>query len=121
MKFVKISSIAVGALMLLQWLFFLATGNVPELATAPISISFHISIEIITALILIVSGISATVRSQKSLFGSCFAQGMLCYTVVNSSGYFAQQKQYLFLVMFFVLLVTACANFWLLIHTKEGT
>ncbi len=58
MKFVKISSASIGALMLMQWLFFLATGNVPELETAPVSISFHLAIEFMTALALIVTGLS---------------------------------------------------------------
>ncbi len=49
----------VGALMGLQWLFFLVTGNVPELETEPLAIAFHLAAELATAgaLILARSGL----------------------------------------------------------------
>jgi hypothetical protein len=40
MKFVRVSSIVIGLLMIGQWMFFLFTGNVPELQSAPVSIPF---------------------------------------------------------------------------------
>lgn len=110
MKFVKISSVIIGILMLFQWLFFLATGNVPELETAPVSISFHLAIEFITAAALIVTGISLRASSQKWLILSAFAQGMLTYTVVNSPGYFAQSGDYAFVFMFAFLLILSIIN-----------
>ena len=39
-----------------------------------------------------------------------FGQGMLAYTSVNSAGYFAQSGQWIFLVMFIVILTLAIAN-----------
>ena len=110
MKFVKISSVSIGALMLMQWLFFLATGNVPELETAPVSISFHLAIEFMTAIALIVTGLSLRETKRESWILAAFAQGMLGYTVVNSPGYFAQSGEYAFVFMFACLLVVILIN-----------
>ncbi len=110
MKFVKISSVLIGALMFFQWLFFLTTGNVPELETTPVSISFHLAIEFITAIALIVTGIILRTSKQEWWVLSAFAQGMLCYTVVNSPGYFAQSGEYALVFMFFFLLIISIIN-----------
>ena len=110
MKFVKVSSISIGALMLIQWLFFLATGNVPELDTAPVSISFHLAIEFMTAFALIVTGILLQASKREIWILSAFAQGMLGYTVVNSPGYFAQNDEYALVIMFAFLLVISITN-----------
>ena len=110
MKFVKISSVFIGTLMLFQWMFFLVTGNVPELETTPVSISFHLTIEFITAIALIVTGISLRASKQQWWVLSAFAQGMLSYTVVNSPGYFAQTGEYALVLMFAFLLIIAIIN-----------
>jgi hypothetical protein len=110
MKFVKISSVSIGALMLFQWLFFLATGNVPELETAPVSIAFHLAIELITAIALIGTGFSLRAQKLERWVLAAFAQGMLGYTVVNSPGYFAQSGDYALVFMFACLLAVSLIN-----------
>jgi len=119
MKFVKISSISIGALMLMQWLFFLATGNVPELETAPVSISFHLAIEFMTALALILTGILLHESKRDKWILSAFAQGMLAYTVVNSPGYFAQNGEYVLVVMFAILLAISIINLSILYRNSK--
>lgn len=96
--------------MLIQWLFFLATGNVPELETAPVSISFHLAIEFLTALALILTGILLRDSKREMWVLAAFAQGMLAYTVVNSPGYFAQSGDYAFVFMFALLLAVSITN-----------
>lgn len=110
MKFLKINSILIGTLMLLQWLFFIGTGRVPELETTPISISFHMAIEFLTAMALILTGISLRGSKQEVWILSAFAQGMLIYAIVNSTGYFAQSGQYTLVIMFFLLLIVSITN-----------
>ena len=119
MKFVKISSISIGALMLMQWLFFLATGNVPELETAPVSISFHLAIEFMTALALILTGILLRASKREIWILAAFAQGMLAYTVVNSPGYFAQNGEYALVVMFAALLAISIFNLSILYRKSK--
>lgn len=70
MKFVKISSIIIGLLIINQWLFFLLTGNVPEIQTAPIEITFHIIIELVTAAVLIASAMLFTADPKNRPFVS---------------------------------------------------
>ena len=107
MKFSAIYALCVGVLMLVQWAFFLLTGNVPELETTPWSIAFHLAAEFLTAILLIISGMMLI---RKHLLGKhifLLAVGMVVYAMVNSAGYFAQSGDWIFVMMFGVLLVLA--------------
>lgn len=118
MKFVKISSAVIGTLMIVQWVFFIVTGNVPQFESAPVEISFHISIELLTALLLIYAALickKRVIRQTLLLFG----QGMVAYTVVNSSGYFAQSGEWIFVAMFAVLLGISIYNTWVLFRQRK--
>ena len=46
MRFASWYAILVGILLFIQWLFFLVTGQVPELETAPWEIGCHIAAEL---------------------------------------------------------------------------
>jgi hypothetical protein len=107
MKFASWYGISVGALIILQWIFFLLTGSVPELQTVPLKIDFHISAELLLALILLISGI-ATIRAE--LWGRrvlLIGIGMAICSEINSPGYFAQLGQWELVLMFAVLLMGA--------------
>jgi hypothetical protein len=107
--------------MIFQWVFFLTTGQVPELETAPISIVFHIVIELITACVLItVFFLLKTPGPGRTVFAA-YGQGMLGYTVVNSAGYFAQSGDWIFLMMFAVLLFFSLGNLSILINNKASS
>ncbi|HET7142626.1 MAG TPA: hypothetical protein VFI68_01295 [Anaerolineales bacterium] len=84
MKFSSWYGIIVGTLIILQWVFFIAAGAVPELETTPWAFGFHISAELLLAFALITSGI-ATLRSKswgkKTLL---VALGMAIYSEINS-------------------------------------
>ncbi len=118
MKIVQVSSLSIGACMMLQWIFFLVTGSVPELETAPVSITFHIVIEIITAFMLVSLFFLLRKPNPWKLSMAAYVQGMLGYTVVNSAGYFAQSGQWFFLVMFALLLCFSILNMVLIIQEK---
>lgn len=118
MQFVKNSSAVIGILMIMLWVFFIVTGNVPEFETTPVSIGFHISIEIITAILLIFASLickKRVIRETLLLYG----QGMLGYTVINSVGYFAQSGQWVFLAMLAILLVISIFNAVQLFRQRE--
>ena len=107
MKFSAWYGIGVGTLIILQWVFFIATGLVPEFQTAPWSIGFHIAAELSLALALLVTGI-ATLRAMS--WGKpvlLMALGMAIYSEINSPGYFAQLGQWSLVAMFAVLLFGA--------------
>jgi CHASE2 domain-containing sensor protein len=119
MKFSAIYALGVGTLMLLQWAFFLLTGNVPELETAPWSIAFHLAAEFLTAIMLIISGVMLikTHRFSKQIF--LLATGMVIYAMVNSAGYFAQSGDWVFVAMFGVLLVLAGISVYRVLNSKR--
>ena len=107
MKFPAWYGISVGILIILQWIFFLVSGSVPELRTAPWEIGHHISAEMLLALGLLTGGI-ATLKSLR--WGEqvlLVALGMAIYSEINSPGYFAQLGQWALVAMFALLLFGA--------------
>ena len=114
MKFTAWYAIVVGALILAQWGFFLATGQVPELQAEPYRIAFHLLGEGVTAIALIVSGIALLRHISWSGQAAFATLGMLTYTVLVSPGYFAQLGQWPLVAMFAVLLVLTLVSFMLL-------
>jgi len=97
----------VGALMIVQWSFFLAIRKVPELKTEPIRIAFHLVGEFAAAVGLIVGGAALLGAASwgKTLY--LVSLGMVIYSEVVSPGYFAQKRQWAMVAMFAVLLALA--------------
>lgn len=104
----------------IQWLFFLATGNVPELETEPLAIGFHLVAELATAVALILAGIGLLRRASRALPVTLLALGMLLYTVINSAGYFAEQGVWIMVGMFGVLLILTLLAAWALVKGGPG-
>ena len=119
MKFSAIYALCVGALMLVQWTFFLLTGNVPELQSAPWSIAFHLAAEFLTAILLIISGMMLLkgLLLAKQVF--LLSVGMVVYAMVNSAGYFAQSGDWIFVVMFGLLLALAGVSIYRVLDNKN--
>jgi hypothetical protein len=103
MRFPALFVLSVGVLMLAQWTISLATGQVPELQTAPWEIVLHLAAEATTALLLILSGIGLLRRWAWARTLFFVAAGMLLYTVIVSPGYFAQRGQWPPVLMFAIL------------------
>jgi hypothetical protein len=119
MKFTGWFSIVVGLLMLAQWSFFLATGQVPEVQSEPIRLGFHLAAEAGTAMALLIAGVGLL---QKRAWGrrcATIALGMLIYTVIVSPGYFAQHGQWPLVGMFAVLLALDLVCIRLLIRAEQ--
>ena len=119
MKFPAWYGISIGTLIILQWIFFLTTGSVPEFQTTPWAIGFHMTAELCLALALLISGI-ATLRSkswgEKALLA---ALGMAIYSEINSPGYFAQLGQWALVVMFALLLFGAGVAAMMILKGKQ--
>ena len=115
MVFASIFALVVGAGMIGQWLFFLATGQVPELKTEPLRIRFHLAAEFATAIALLVGGIALLTGQAWGRWFYLLAVGMLLYTVIVSPGYFAEKGQWAFVGMFAVVLVLALVSIVLVV------
>jgi hypothetical protein len=107
MKFAAYFNLSIGVMMVLQWIFFLAAGQVPELQTAPWEIACHIIAELMTAGVLILSGFGLLRSASWAKTIAILGLGMVMYSSVNSAGYFAQKGEWVFIVMFAVLLCLA--------------
>ena len=114
MKFAAWYGIVVGFGMIVQWMFFIISGNVPELQTEPLRIAFHLAAETFTALALIIGGIATLRPASRYKPVLLVGLGMVIYSEIVSPGYFAQQGQWLMVGMFVVFLVGALISVWLL-------
>ena len=103
-KFASIYSVVVGALMIVMWSFFIISGQVPELQIKPAEILLHIVDELLTALLLVLSGVLVLRRIQWGNLTLLVALGMLFYTMIVSPGYYIQNGIPAFVVMFALLL-----------------
>jgi hypothetical protein len=93
--------------MICLWVFFLLSGLVPEFATRPTEISFHLIVEFCTALMLIISGIRVLYSNGQGEGMLLLSTGMLFYTLLNSSGYYAEKASTGLILLFIIMLVTA--------------
>jgi len=112
MKSTKISGIyqvVIGAGMIGIWILNFINGEIPELQTATWSIAMHILAEVVTAILLLISGLSILLKKHKmkTLFNIAF--GALIYTLIASPGYFAQQSNWTAAALFLAMLIITLA------------
>jgi hypothetical protein len=117
MIFSAIFAIIVGVGMIGQWSLSYASKQIPELTSEPIRIWFHIAGEMVTAITLIVSGIGllAVTPWAPSLF--FISIGMLLYTAIVSPGYFAQKGQWIWVLIFGLVITLAIFSIFAVIGT----
>ena len=102
------------------WVMLLSTGQVPELATEPYRIMAHILAEVITAMLLLVSGFGLFTKKMWSLKMFLFSQGSLFYTLIASPGYYIQLGTAPMVVMFGTLLMITLIFLILVLRQPEG-
>lgn len=98
-------SLIIGLAIVGLWTVLLVSGQVPELITEPKSIYFHIVAELVMAGLLIVSGIGILSNKKWSMNLYKVSAGLLIYSVINSSGFYAQNGNLIMVAMFMVLLI----------------
>ena len=91
--------------MIGQWLASYLTGKISEPQIEPIRIRFHIAAEMATALVLVLSGILLLIGAAAGQIVFLVGVGMLFYTCIVSPGYFAQQGNWIWLIMFSALIM----------------
>lgn len=105
MIYTAIFSLVVGLGMIGQWSLSYLSKQIPELKDEPVRIMFHIAGEMVTALVLIVSGIALLAGQPWARSAYLVSLGMLFYTVIVSPGYFAQQGDWKWVAIFGLLFV----------------
>ncbi len=100
MIFSSLFSIVVGLGIAFYWILAWRTKQIPELQTERVRVLFHIAAEMLTGFGLIFSGMALLWQLDIAGPVFCFFSGMLLYTVIASPGYFAQQRQFVWLFIF---------------------
>ena len=93
----------VGLAIVGLWTVLVATGQVPELRTAPLEVGYHLLAELATALALVAAGVGRLRGTAWADRLFPVALGMLLYTTVNSAGYYAALAEWPVIVAFGVL------------------
>jgi hypothetical protein len=121
MTFAAIFAIIIGILMIAQWTISILKKQVagPEIGLVGrgrTEMAFHWVAEFSTAVLLLISGFGLILNTGWGLTVFLIATGMLIYTVINSPGYFAQQRKWPMIIMFAVILVLAIVSLILVIR-----
>ena len=105
MQFPGIFAVFIGVIMIVQWTMLLITRQVPEVNSEPYRILFHIVGEMITAILLIISGAALLFDVSWGTTLFFVGMGMLLYTVIVSPGYYAQKGEWRMVLIFSVILI----------------
>ncbi|KXA95402.1 hypothetical protein AKJ40_00985 [candidate division MSBL1 archaeon SCGC-AAA259M10] len=104
-KKIAIYPIIIGLLMIGMWSALLGTGQVSEVGTALLEISYHLVAEFLTAVLLIVGGFGLYGGRRWGFGVFSVSMGLLLYSVINSTGYYAAQGDVAMVGMFTVLTI----------------
>jgi hypothetical protein len=109
-----------GFLMLAWWSVLLMGGQIPEMEVMPIAASLHIAAEGMTGLALVVSGIALLSEKRWARQAFLVSVGMLFYAVIQASGYFAQESQFLLVILFAAIFLGSLLFLALLIREESS-
>jgi hypothetical protein len=115
MTFPAIFAIVVGLGMIGQWAASYIGKQIPELQSEPIRIKFHIAAEMLTAASLLAAGAGLLMSTSWATSLYLIAVGMLLYTSVVSPGYFAQQGQWGWLIMFGTIIILSITSIFIIL------
>ncbi len=105
---VGIYSVLIGLMMIGMWVSLLLTKQVPELkpaSYAPRLIAYHIVAELLTAIVLIISGVGLFLVSDWARILSAISLGMLLYSVINSPGKYAHENNLPMVAIFTIITI----------------
>ncbi len=105
---VGIYAVSIGLLIIGLWISLLLTKQVPELkpaSYAPRLIAYHIVAELLTAIVLIISGVGLFLGSDWARTLSAISLGMLLYSVINSPGKYAHENNLPMVAMFTIITI----------------
>lgn len=91
---VAIYMATVGVLMIGLWAMLLLRRQVPELVTEPWRIVLHIVAEILCALALLSAAMMVWLDHAQAAYWSAVALGMLLYTIIASTGFYLQRREW---------------------------
>ncbi|NHJ87699.1 MAG: hypothetical protein FK734_19715 [Asgard group archaeon] len=100
-----IYSLIIGTAIIGLWLMLIIRKQIPELKDEPITIYFHITAEMLMGFLAVISGILILIDHIWGYYLFLISSGLCIYAVINSSGYYAQRKTWIFVGLFAVILI----------------
>jgi hypothetical protein len=102
--FPSVFAIVLAAMIILYWIFTLATGSYPE---GNIAITFHVSSEILMAMLCLLGGLLWSSGRPPGRILLLAGFSMMVYSTLNAAGYFAQGGAWVVAAVFIGLMITA--------------
>lgn len=118
-KWIQYVYILIGIGIIGLWIMLLMTDQVPEIETALAEIIMHILIEISLGIMCIISGVMLLKKFKNAHYFCLLTNGLLIYSVVNSSGYYIQSGDFIMVMIFALLLLLALYFSIKIIHHKN--
>lgn len=121
MTFSALYAIIVSIAMIGQWALTLIKKQVPEpeagsiVGRGAVEMFFHKIAELITAIALLAGGVGLLLERPWASRVYLISLGMLLYTVINSSGYFAQKREWPMVGVFAVILACGLVSLGLVL------
>ena len=101
---IAIYAILISVSIIGMWTMLYITGSIPEFDTEPIRIGMHLVVELATGIILILGAYGLLNNKKWGYNIYLISMGMLIYTLIVSSGYYAEKGNYFFVGMFAIML-----------------
>ncbi len=104
-KWLGMIYIILGVGIIGLWIMLIMTDQVTELDTNPAEITIHMIVESLMGVFSITTGILLIKRVWVSDYALLFTNGVLAYSVINSSGYYVDLRNYTMVVFFGIILI----------------
>jgi hypothetical protein len=90
---IGIYCLSVGVLMMIWWSVSVRRGALRRPDRSRSEMALHLVAEMLTAILLVVSGVSLLTNGDSAVPIAALALGMLLYTVIASPGYFIARQE----------------------------
>lgn len=116
-KMTAMYQILIGTGMIGIWVLLFSTGNIPELQNELMRIVMHITAEVLTGVLLLISGLWILIKKHTHRVFYYLSSGALLYTLIASPGYYAGKDEWAVFFAFIGLLLFTI--FLLIINQKN--
>ncbi len=108
-----------GSSLLALCFFFIVSGRIPGFESRPTEITFQITLEIFTALMLIINGLRVVFSEGNGEGLLLVSFGMLICTLLNLAGYYAEKGKTGILTVLLVLLSVTIYYMIIAFHSRK--
>jgi hypothetical protein len=99
--------ILAGIALIAIWLYRIATGGVPELWDSMLQTKLHVLIQMLTGVVLIVSGWALWTGQSWAFKAFILANGMLLIAVINAISWYGDRGEMGFVLFFVAVAILA--------------